>query len=123
MGELPDVRPLLDRLRLENATLTVDEIHALARTMEAGLHLRATLRPHRERFPRLGAIAETIPDFRDTLAQVRRIVAPGGQLDERASPELQRLRQEQQVQRDRLQRRLERLLRRPDLEGVFLTTL
>jgi hypothetical protein len=42
MGELPDVRPLLDRLRLENATLTVDEIHALARTMEAGLHLRAT---------------------------------------------------------------------------------
>ncbi|QUV81929.1 Smr/MutS family protein [Chloracidobacterium sp. D] len=119
MGELPDVRPLLDRLRLENATLTVDEIHALARTMEAGLHLRATLRPHRERFPRLGAIAETIPDFRDTLAQVRRIVAPDGQLDERASPELQRLRQEQQVQRDRLQRRLERLLRRPDLEGVF----
>lgn len=121
MGELPDVRPLLDRLRLENATLTVDEIHALARTMEAGLHLRATLRPHRERFPRLGAIAETIPDFRDTLAQVRRIVAPGGQLDERASPELQRLRQEQQVQRDRLQRRLERLLRRPDLEGVFFS--
>ncbi|AEP10956.1 endonuclease MutS2 [Chloracidobacterium thermophilum] len=119
MGELPDVRPLLERLRLENATLTVDEIHALARTMEAGLHLRATLRPHRERFPRLGAIAETIPDFRDTLAQVRRIVAPDGQLDERASPELQRLRQEQQVQRDRLQRRLERLLRRPDLEGVF----
>ncbi|QUW00109.1 Smr/MutS family protein [Chloracidobacterium sp. MS 40/45] len=119
MGDLPDVRPLLPRLRLENATLTVDEIHALARTMEAGLHLRATLRPQRERFPRLGAIAETIPDFRDTLAHVRRIVAPDGQLDERASPELQRLRQEQQIQRDRLQRRLERLLRRPDLEGVF----
>lgn len=119
MGELLDVRPLLGRLRLENATLTVDEIHALARTMEAGLHARATLRPYREQFPRLGAIAEKIPDFRDTLAHVRRIVGADGQIDERASPELQRLRSEQQRQRDRLQRRLERLLRERDLEGVF----
>ncbi|MGQ9896916.1 MAG: endonuclease MutS2 [Acidobacteriota bacterium] len=119
LGDLPDVRPLLARLRLENVTLTVDEIHALSRTMEAGLYARATLRPHRERFPRLSATAEAIPDFRDTLAQVRRIVAPDGQLDEQASPELQRLRREQQIQRDRLERRLERLLRQPNLEGVF----
>lgn len=119
IGDLPDVRPVLERLRPENATLPVNDIQSLARTMEAGLQLRAMLRAHRERFPRLGALAETIPDFRDTLAQVRRIVAPDGQLDERASPVLQRLRQEQQVQRDRLQRRLQRLLRQSDLEGVF----
>ncbi|MCS7079020.1 MAG: Smr/MutS family protein [Chloracidobacterium sp.] len=119
VGEAPDVRPLLSRLCLENAVLTIDEIHALARTIDAGLDVRGTLRPHRERFPRLAAVAERIPDLRETLARVRRIVTPDGRLDESASSELQRLRAEQRVQHDRLRRMLERLLQRRDLEGVF----
>ncbi|MFQ3589414.1 MAG: hypothetical protein SNJ67_03775, partial [Chloracidobacterium sp.] len=119
IGDLPDVRPLLDRLKPEHATLTVDELQALARTLDAGLHVRATLRPQRERFPRLGAIADAMPDLRDTLARVRRIVTPDGQLDESASPELQRLRSEQRIQHARLRRMLERLLQRRDLEGAF----
>ncbi len=119
LGELPDVRPVLERLRLENATLKVEELHALARTLEAGLYVRATLRPHRERFPKLVAVADRLPDLRETLARVRRIITPDGRLDERASPELQRLRAAQRSQHDRLRRMLERLLQRRDLEGVF----
>lgn len=119
LGELPDVRPLLDRLRPENVALTVEELHALARTLDAGLYVRGALRPHRERFPKLVAVAERIPDLRDTLARVRRIVTPDGRLDESASPELQRLRAEQRTRHDRLRRMLERLLQRRDLEGVF----
>ncbi len=119
IGELPDARPALDRLRAENATLDVADIHILARVIDAGLQVRATLRPQRERFPKLVALADAIPDLRDALARARRVVGPDGQLDESASPELQRLRAEQRAQRERLRRKLERLLERRDLEGAF----
>ncbi|OYT72873.1 MAG: hypothetical protein CFK52_03470 [Chloracidobacterium sp. CP2_5A] len=119
IGELPDARPALDRLRPENALLAAEDIHALARVIDAGLQSRGMLRPQRERFPKLVAIADAIPDLRDTLARARRIVGPDGRLDESASPELQRLRAEQRLQHDRLRRMLERLLERRDLEGAF----
>ncbi len=119
IGEVPDPRPTLSQLRIGGTHLSADQLRLLMKLMETGGYARGLLRPHREGFPLLAAVCERLPELSGLLRRVQRIIHPSGEINEDASPELRRLRSEIQVQRNRLQRQLESLLRRTDLDGVF----
>jgi DNA mismatch repair protein MutS2 len=119
IGEVPDPRPVLAQLRIGGTHLSPEDLRLLMKLMETGGYARGIVRPHRDGFPLLASVTDRLPDLSGLLRKVQRIVLPSGEINEDASPELRRLRSEIQIQRGRLQRQLESLLRRTDLDGVF----
>src|SRR5258708_35260719 len=74
---------------------------------------RAVILAERESCPTLFRIVGELPaDLRKLLARVARKILPSGELDDRASPELGRIRRELTSARSRITRSLESLMRR-----------
>jgi DNA mismatch repair protein MutS2 len=117
LGGLRDPRPLLEKLRIEGATLEALEILALS-----GLG-RAALEIHRLfakcPLPRLEELARSLADFRDLVTELEGKIHPDGSVDSSASPELARIRRAMERLRMEVQALLERLLRRFSQEGVL----
>jgi DNA mismatch repair protein MutS2 len=121
LGSLRDPRPLLEKLRIEGATLEALEIFALT-----GL-ARAALETHRLfdkcSLPRLEELARSLADFRDLVTELEGKIHPDGSVDSSASPELARIRRAIERLRMEVQALLERLLRRFSQEGVLQDTV
>jgi DNA mismatch repair protein MutS2 len=117
LGSLRDPRELIEKLRVEGASLAALEILALVEVARAALDLRR-LFAHSPA-SRLDELARALPDFRDLVAQLGGKILPDGSLDSSASPELARLRRSIERLRQDVQASLERLLRRFAREGVL----
>jgi DNA mismatch repair protein MutS2 len=112
-AQLPDPTETLAHLRIGGASLPARALLELARLAEQAVAARLLLGPEREACPTLwDAVAPVPTDLRQTAARVTAKILPGGELDDRASPELARLRSELNKLRHRLTRSLEALMRR-----------
>jgi DNA mismatch repair protein MutS2 len=119
VGDIPDPRPTLAHLRIGGTRLEAERLREVMRLMESGAHMRGVLRPHREAYPALAVVAERLPDVHGLQRQLGRIILPTGEINDQASYELRRIRGDIQTQRTRLQRHMENLFRRSELEDVF----
>ncbi len=113
---LIEVGQLVDKSRIAGAALETTEIRDVllvvdraAEWHEIALHPPANMKSD---WHRVAALSEQIVDFTDFLRQFRNKIRPDGTLDDKASPELARIRREIEKQRRSIQESLHGYLRR-----------
>ena len=116
-GGIRDPRPLLEKLRIEGATLAALEIFALTGLARAALDIHRTFA--KSPLPRLEDLGRGLADFRGLVTELDGKIHPDGSVDSSASPELARIRRAIERLRVEVQVMLERLLRRFGQEGVL----
>ena len=117
LGNLRDPRPLLEKLRIEGASLEALEIFALTGLARAALEIQRLFA--KCPLPRLEELARSLADFRDVVTELDGKIHPDGTVDSSASPELARIRRAIERLRVEVQALLEHLLRRFSQEGVL----
>src|SRR5271154_1410067 len=113
---LLDVTRLVKKSRIAGAALETTEIRDVllvvdraAEWREIALHPPASMRTE---WRRTRALSEGIPDFTEFLRSFRNKIQPDGTLEDRASPELARIRRDIEKQRRVIQESLRGYLRR-----------
>ena len=110
---IADSSESISRLKIEGAALEPLAILDLARLCERAMDARAAILAERDKAPALFAIVGEVPaELKKLAALLTRKILPGGELDDRASPELARIRRELSSARSRITRSLEALMRR-----------
>ncbi|MGQ9779659.1 MAG: endonuclease MutS2 [Bacillota bacterium] len=105
------------------AVLGPEELLRVASTLAAGRRLRAFFLARRERCPGLAEIAERCSVFPELEAELARCLGPGGEIRDEASPELRRLRSLKRTLQNRVQERLEAVLRAEGSQRYLQETL
>ncbi len=99
-------------LKIKNATLEPTVLLELTRLCNQALFARSVISPEKEFVPNLWKIVENLPkSLFDVIAKINKKLLPSGEIDDSASPELARIRRELNLQRGRLQKSLESIMR------------
>lgn len=101
---------------VEGSALEIAQIIALLRLLEVAVKVRSALVGARRKYPALAREAERIGDFEPLVRQWSGKLLPSGELDDRASAQLQRIRQELDKQRRLILTSLRHLLRQVNAE-------
>ena len=110
---IADATDSISRLKIEGAALEPLALLDLARLCERVIEARAAILAEREQAPTLFKIvADVSVELKKLAALLTRKILPGGELDDRASPELARVRRELAHARSRITRSLEGVMRR-----------
>jgi len=119
---LLDITRLTEKSRIAGAALETTEIRDVllvvdraAEWREIALHPPASMRTE---WRRIRVLSENVPDFTDFLRAFRNKIQPDGTLEDRASPELARIRREIEKQRRVIQESLRGYLRRLADDGT-----
>jgi DNA mismatch repair protein MutS2 len=118
-SSIPDLTPTVHKLRIEGAVLEPKEISDVLAFLDRAADARSILQSVAERFPRLGARAQTIGEFRTLLNDLSGKIEPDGSIPDHASVALGRLRRDIDRQKKSIQDSLERFLRAHHEEGVL----
>jgi DNA mismatch repair protein MutS2 len=114
-ADLADSGEALGRLQIAGAALEPLAILELARLCESAMSARAAIFAERDSAPTLWSIVAQLPrELPSLVARIRNKILPSGELDDRASPELARLRHEIARLRSQITRSLESLMRRSE---------
>jgi DNA mismatch repair protein MutS2 len=114
-SELADPSEQIARLKIEGAVLDPLALLELARLCDQAGEARAQIQSEREAAPVLWeTVAELPRELYSLAARVTQKILPGGELDDRASPELARIRHDINRLRSTITRSLETLMRRAD---------
>src|ERR1017187_4983452 len=116
-GGFPDLTEAVHKLRIEGASLEGKEIFDLFGVLDRAADAKSVLNAVAERFPRLGARAQFLGDFRALLKDLEGKIQPDGSVADHASVALARLRRD--IQRKSIQGSLERFLKSHQEEGVL----
>ena len=112
-NEFADPAETISRLRIEGNTLDAIAILQTAKLCEQALSARSAILAERETATVLWSVVENLPrELNSVIARVTNKILPTGEIDDRASPELARIRHEISALRARITRSLENLMRR-----------
>ncbi|MBQ8502198.1 MAG: Smr/MutS family protein [Bacteroides sp.] len=123
-----DVRPSLQRIRIEGMYLDEQELFDLRRSLETIRDIvRFLTKNNLEQngteesspYPRLRRLAEDIDVFPQQIQKINNILSPYGKIKDNASPELTRIRRELQSTLSSISRSLNNILRSAQSEGVI----
>ena len=110
---IADTTDSISRLKIEGAALDPLALLDLATLCERAMESRATILAEREQAPTLFEIVSDVPgELKKLAALLHKKILPGGELDDRASPELARIRRDLARARSRITRSLEGVMRR-----------
>ena len=114
-SELPDPSQSIARLRIEGTALDPTAILELSQLCGQALSARASIMAEREASPVLSEIVAELPrELNSLIARIANKILPSGELDDRASPELARIRHDITRLRSNITRSLESLMRRTE---------
>ncbi|HXA51235.1 MAG TPA: hypothetical protein VNV86_13055, partial [Candidatus Acidoferrum sp.] len=116
---IPDVEPSVNKLRIEGAGLEPREIFDLFTLLDIAADAKSNLLACADRFPLLGARAQTIGEFRALLRELDGKILPDGSVADNASVALNRLRRDMERQKKAIQDSLERFLKAHRDEGIL----
>ena len=115
-SSLFDVRPLLAKARIEGASLELTEIRDVLQLVDKAAEWREiVMHPSdaiKAAWDAISELSQSIGDFTSLLRFFRNKISPDGTLDDRASPELGRIRREAEKQKRLIQESLRGYLRR-----------
>jgi DNA mismatch repair protein MutS2 len=112
-SEFADPAETIGRLRIEGNGLDAVAILETSKLCEQALSARASILTERESAPTLWLLVENLPrDLNSLVARVTNKILPNGEIDDRASPELGRIRHEITSLRSRITRSLENVMRK-----------
>ena len=113
---LPEVRKLIEKSRIAGAALETTEIRDVVLVADRGAEWREIVRQPpaamRSDWAAVAALSAGIQDFTGFLRAFRNKILPDGTLDDRASPELSRIRREIEKQKRQIQESLRGYLRK-----------
>jgi DNA mismatch repair protein MutS2 len=109
-----DLDALLSALAVEGRALDPLRLLAFAEFLDSLALTCATIRRVSGPFPTLKALAENCGSFKNQIGDVRSKIDPSGEVNDNASPELSRVRNQLRKQRTRLRSTLESYLRGKD---------
>jgi DNA mismatch repair protein MutS2 len=113
--EMADPADALALLRIEGSTLDPIAMLDMARLCEQALTARAAILSARDSSPVLWRLVEALPrELNSVAARITGKILPSGELDDRASPELARIRRDITRLRSNITRSLENLMRRSE---------
>ncbi|MEO8648528.1 MAG: endonuclease MutS2 [Acidobacteriota bacterium] len=109
---LDEIDDAIAVLGIRSASLNAGSLREVAALVGRALFVRSTLQPESESVPHLWRSIEPLPNvLLGSIQKINRLILPGGEIDDSASPELGRIRREIAAQRNRLTRSLESLMR------------
>jgi DNA mismatch repair protein MutS2 len=108
--EVPLLTPALEKLQVAGSRLDIEEIEAVQVFLGQIEGLRVRWKDEAEAFPSLAKKAGRLPDLRDLAKRLGQAVHDG-EVDDRYSPELARIRRALETTRSRLTEKLESMLR------------
>ena len=115
-GGLPEIERLVEKSRIGGATLETTEIRDVVLLVDRASEWREIVRQPpaamRSEWTAVTALSDGIADFTAFLRVFRNKILPDGTLDDRASPELARIRREIEKQKRAIQESLRSHLRR-----------
>ncbi len=113
---LPEVEQLLEKSRISGAALETTDIRDIVLVADRASEWREIVRQPpaamRSEWKAVAALSEGIADFSNFLRAFRNKILPDGTLDDRASPELSRIRREIEKQKRQIQESLRGHLRK-----------
>ncbi|QQS41219.1 MAG: endonuclease MutS2 [Acidobacteriota bacterium] len=105
----------LKRLRIEDTLLEPLQLRDIASLMRQAVEVRSVIAEHQDEAPELWSVALQInPDLSSVASDITKKILPNGEIDDAASPELQRIRREITAKRASLTSTLESLMRSRD---------
>jgi DNA mismatch repair protein MutS2 len=114
-SELGDPAEKIALLRVEGTILDANSILELKTLSEQAMSARSAVLAERDQSPVLWALVGTLPtDLNRLIARISNKILPNGEIDDRASPELARIRHDITRLRSRITRTLESLMRRSE---------
>jgi len=114
-ADLKDPSEALARLRVAGTALDPITILDLSRLASQALSARASIMAERDQSPVLSEIVANLPrELNSLVARIANKILPSGELDDRASPELARVRHEIARLRSSITRSLENSMRRSE---------
>ncbi|HJZ66247.1 MAG TPA: endonuclease MutS2 [Candidatus Acidoferrum sp.] len=116
-GALADPEGWLAKIEGPGTVLEIADFLAAVSLLDAAHWLRQQFRELEDKFPSLAARAESVIDFRDVLALIRRAILPAGEVSDDASPELRKIRASILQTRDSIQKSLKQILRARNAEA------
>jgi DNA mismatch repair protein MutS2 len=116
-GALADPERWLTTIEGPGTVLEAGEFLDVASLLDTASWLRQQFRDTEDKFPLLAARAESVIDFRDVLALIRRAILPTGEISDDASPELRKIRANILQTRDSIQKSLKQILRARNAEA------
>ena len=122
-GGLADPESWLAKLEGPGAVLEPEELLQSASLMETAGCVRQEFREQAVQFPLLTARTNSLSDFRDALAAIRRCILPNKEISDDASPALRRIRASILQTRDSIQKTLRQILRERTTGGEDYVTL
>src|SRR5437016_4662848 len=111
-NDIPLLSQALEKLTIAGATLEIPEIEAIQSFLSHVEGLRVRWREEREKFPKLAQTGQRVPDLGQLSKHLKRAIQ-NGEVDDRYSPELARIRRVLAVTRSRLTDKLESIVRSP----------
>jgi len=117
----PDLRPMLQRLATEGATLRGDELWQIAALLEQAGAVSGWLRKSRPATPGLARMLGRLDPIDLLRRDLVRAIDPSGAVRDEASPALARIRRAIRSLRERLSSRLEAILRSAGSPESFVT--
>jgi DNA mismatch repair protein MutS2 len=113
--ELADPSSPIARLRVGGTVLEATDILSLSRLTDLAMSTRAAILAEREVAPTIWGEVEGLPrELNSLAARIANKILPNGELDDRASPELGRIRHDINRLRSSITRSLESLMRRSE---------
>ena len=114
-ADLTDPTEAIARLRVAGTALDPGTILDLSRLSSQALSARASIMAERDESPILSEIVAGLPrELNSLIARIANKILPSGELDDRASPELARIRHDITRLRSSITRSLESLMRRSE---------
>ncbi len=111
-SDLSDPAEKIARLRVEGSGLDANAILELKVLAEQAMSARSSILAEREQSPVLWSLVGNLPaDLNRLIARIANKILPNGEIDDRASPELARIRHDITRLRSRITRALESLMR------------
>src|SRR5437879_5265029 len=103
---------VLEKLSVEGVMLEISEIEAIQVFLAQVEGLRVRWKEDREKFPKLAQTGQRLPDLRELGKHLGRAIQ-NGEVNDKYSPELARIRRALSAARSRLTEKLERIVRSP----------
>lgn len=118
-----DPRPLYEQAGLAGSMLEPEQLLHLFAFVERSEELRRTLSGDAQResteFPLLQELGRRLPHLGDLHAALRGRILPNGDIDDHASPQLNRIRREIEKQRKAIESALQQQMRRLSADGIL----
>src|SRR5215471_2036906 len=111
-NDIPLLGQALEKLTIAGATLEIPEIESIQSFLSHVEGLRVRWKEEREKFPKLARTGQRIPDLGQLSRNLKRAIQ-NGEVDDRYSPELARIRRVLAATRSRLTEKLESIVRSP----------